>query len=601
IIDLWTDYGFGSMVDITPIDPDAIPVWDEFWKAKRNSKILGDRNLFVLSSTVLQDGEFYFAFFISKADGETTVRVIPTEQITEIIKDPDDPYKIIYYKREYTNNSSIPSTIYYKDWQAEDADFTKINLPQDAIIADELNGNSISGTDVVMMQVAHRERKGRGWPLMTAGASWSRAYRDFLQDRAAVSKAVATYVDKLKVKGTNRTVDAIRSKLESSLTQSGYGSETNPSPTAGSAWLENDAIDRQRLPLSTGAGDAEKDGTPLLAQAALAGRIFPHYLGRGEAFRLATATAMEVPMLKAFNRYKLFWSSVWRDMVDIVLSAKEKYGGVNYETHDCTVNSDSIIQTSLADITSLSTVVRDSFTSDLLSKDEASKVTKKLIQVGMQNMGISNASDLLPDSIETEEFGESGIDNYRTAIMQGVYGLWSGQILYADFVQHMITTIESRLRQAWAAALKEYGMLITDMNTDEAYELSNSISEEMTHIEDFGDYVLAHNKTGGFKLSSLNTRVDLWVNRYRDIYNQALAMAGNDQPLEWVLGPTEEHCEDCSYYAGKVKRASWWNENQILPQSQSLACKGYHCLCELKPTDKKLTRGRVRAFRVKVK
>jgi hypothetical protein len=589
------------MVDITPIDPDAIPVWDEFWKAKRNSKILGDRNLFVLSSTVLQDGEFYFAFFISKADGETTVRVIPTEQITEIIKDPDDPYKIIYYKREYTNNSSIPSTIYYKDWQAEDADFTKINLPQDAIIADELNGNSISGTDVVMMQVAHRERKGRGWPLMTAGASWSRAYRDFLQDRAAVSKAVATYVDKLKVKGTNRTVDAIRSKLESSLTQSGYGSETNPSPTAGSAWLENDAIDRQRLPLSTGAGDAEKDGTPLLAQAALAGRIFPHYLGRGEAFRLATATAMEVPMLKAFNRYKLFWSSVWRDMVDIVLSAKEKYGGVNYETHDCTVNSDSIIQTSLADITSLSTVVRDSFTSDLLSKDEASKVTKKLIQVGMQNMGISNASDLLPDSIETEEFGESGIDNYRTAIMQGVYGLWSGQILYADFVQHMITTIESRLRQAWAAALKEYGMLITDMNTDEAYELSNSISEEMTHIEDFGDYVLAHNKTGGFKLSSLNTRVDLWVNRYRDIYNQALAMAGNDQPLEWVLGPTEEHCEDCSYYAGKVKRASWWNENQILPQSQSLACKGYHCLCELKPTDKKLTRGRVRAFRVKVK
>jgi hypothetical protein len=600
IIELWNDYGFGSVVDITPVDKDAIPAWDEFWKAKRNSNILSDRKLFNLSTTVLQDGEFYLVFFISKTDGMATVRMIPTDQITELVKDPNDNLNIIYYKREFSNSSAMPSTIYYKDWQADDYDFEKITLPPDSIIADEVNNDSLSGTDVVMMQVAHRERKGRGWPLMTAGASWSRAYRDFLQDRAAVSKAVATYIDKLKVKGSNRTIDAIRSKLESSLVSSGYGTETNPVPTAGSSWIENDAIDRQRMPLSTGAGDAEKDGTPLLAQAALAGRIFPHYLGRGEAFRLATATAMEVPMQKAFNRYKLFWSSVWRDIVDIVLTAREMYGNVKYESHDATINTDSIIQMSLSDISNLNGMVKDSFQSDLLSKDEATAVTKKLIQVGMQSIGISNSSDLLPDEVDSEELGESAIDNYRTALNQGVYGLWSGQILYNDFVSNMITTIETRLRQAWASAMKEFGMLITDMNTDEQYELSNAIMEEMSHIEDFGEYVLAHNKAGGFKLSALNSKLDLWVNRYRDIYNQALAMAGKDQPLEWVLGPTEEHCEDCSYYAGKVKRASWWNDNQILPQSKSLACKGYRCLCELKTTNKPMTRGRVRAFRVKI-
>lgn len=600
IVDLWTDYGFGSVIDITPDDEQAIEVWDEFWKANRNSQILGDREVFNLSTSLLTDGEFFFAYFISRMDGDVTLRMIPTEQIKEVITDPDDSYTILYYKREYVGADNAYQTVYYKDWEASDADLRRAVLPTGAIKADEVKSNLTTGTDVVMMQVAHRERNGRGWPLMTAGASWSRAYRNFLQDRAAVSRAVAMYVDKLNVKGSSRTVDMIKARLESSLVSGSGGWDTNPPPVAGSSWIQNDAIDRQRMPLTTGAGDAEKDGAPLLAQAGLAGRVFPHYLGRGESFRLATATAMEVPVLRAFTRYKLFWSSVWRDMVDIVLTAKETYGGMTFETHDATVNTDAILQLSIGDVSMLAGNLKDFATLGLIDGEEAQMVARKLIQTGMQAIGISAAGELLPDEVETVELGEAGgLSGYRTSLRSAVYGLWSGKLLYADFVNAMESAIDRNFRVAWRDALKKYNLKMEDMSGAEQLELGKSILEEFGYIDAFGEFILAHNKAGGFKLGDLMNRMEMWANRYNQLYNKALVMAGNDQPLEWIIGPTEEHCGDCSYYNGKVKRASYWQENAILPQSHELECKGYQCKCMLVPTDKPLTRGKLRSIRSK--
>ena len=46
------------------------------------------------------------------------------------------------------------------------------------------------------------------------------------------------------------------------------------------------------------------------------------------------------------------------------------------------------------------------------------------------------------------------------------------------------------------------------------------------------------------------------------------------------LGKTEQHCADCSAYAGRVMTgAEWAKEKQ--PQSRELACKGYNCDCTL--------------------
>lgn len=344
IIGLWTDFGYGKQMEVIPRDAGALAVWKEFVNAQRNAPILKPRRVHMLSDTVLMDGEIYLAFFVDKTTGDCTVRRINTDQITQLVPDVDDEDSILYYKREWTRTGeTMPQVLYYRDWQAEEKDLAQIKLPVEARKAD----GEMSETDVVMMQIAHDEMANRGWPLMTAGAVWTRAYKNFLQDRAAVAKAVASVVDKLTAKGGSRGIEAIRRRLESSLMNATSTYETNPPPVAGSTWIENEALSRQRMPLSTGAGDAQIDGAALLGMVGLSGGIYAHWLGRGEAFRLATATAMESPTYRQFLRYQAFWEDAWRDIAKVVFWAKTEYGAGSFEDEEVDIASDAIIQTDI--------------------------------------------------------------------------------------------------------------------------------------------------------------------------------------------------------------------------------------------------------------
>jgi hypothetical protein len=405
IIDLWTDYGFGVHVSITPRNDKAAEFFSEFWESEDNQAVLNERDLHVLSTDLLKDGEFFFAFFTARIDGTTIVRTVPTTEIKEVITDPEDSKVILYFKRESSDDKGMVTTQYYPDWRASKKQLAKAELPDDAITADKVKSDLNTGTDVVMMQVAHRKLNNRGWPLMTAGAVWSRAYKNFLQDRASVSRAVASYVDKLVVKGGSRGIDALKARLQSSLV-SGVGmTDTNPPPTAGSTWIENEGVSRERMSLSTGAGDAAQDSAAILGQAALAGRIYPHYLGRGEAYRLATVTAMEGPVLRAFNRYQLFWSSVWEDVVKLVLIAGEEYGGKKFSDYTADINTDSILQMDFNNIAPATQQLISLMGQGLIADPVAADVAEKLITAALQTMGIKDASDVfIPEKGKDEEY-----------------------------------------------------------------------------------------------------------------------------------------------------------------------------------------------------
>ena len=96
----------------------------------------------------------------------------------------------------------------------------------------------------------------------------------------------------------------------------------------------------------------------------------------------------------------------------------------------------------------------------------------------------------------------------------------------------------------------------------------------------------------GGKLQKVFARIELWVNRWEDVYNQALLMGRENPKLKWVVGPTE-HCTTCLKLNGKVKRASTWEASGWRPQSRDLACGGWKCQCRLVPTTEPLTKGRL--------
>ncbi len=76
------------------------------------------------------------------------------------------------------------------------------------------------------------------------------------------------------------------------------------------------------------------------------------------------------------------------------------------------------------------------------------------------------------------------------------------------------------------------------------------------------------------------------------VYNLTIV----DEPEYIANGFLVHNCSSCLKLDGKVKRASWWTENNVLPRVPGapwLACKGWRCQCGLFTTDKPLSRGRM--------
>jgi hypothetical protein len=613
IVDLWTDFGFGLEINIIPRDENAGELWQEFWTSPRNAPVLNTRKIHQNSINLLSDGEVFFAFFISTLDGTVTIRTIPSDQMVERITDPDDDNVVLYWKRQYTRKAGgSPTTIYYADWTAGDDDLSRAELPEDAVKADSLRDK----TKVCVLPVLFKENKGRGWPLMSAAFSWSRVYRDFLQDRAAVAKAVASVVDKIKVKGGQRAVDAFRRQLESTLATSDSGMETNPPPVAGSRFIQNESVDLERMSLSTGAIDADKDGAGILAQVGLGGRLFNHWLGRGEAYRLATATSMEGPVLKAFQRYQNFWGSVWSDIVKIVLMSAERYGRAGmFETYEADINSDAILKTDLVVLNDVITSINDLFNNGLITLPVAGSAADQLVRVALGTLGIKNLDevigtarkfddpsfeepgfdpndpyggqippdDLLPDALPQMqgELSEAlGITDYQKSVRALVYGLWSDNIDHFQFVDGMVGAISRYMSVGWLAGLQEEGVRFDEMSEKELASLEKLINDQFPYILDFAEAIEAGSRANGGALSPMIDRAGLWTNRYNEARNTALVMATSDPKLKWVS--EKQQCSTCKGLHGKVKRASYWDAMGIKPQSPPnamLECGGWQCGC----------------------
>ncbi len=597
IIELWTDYGFGQKPDIAPRSEQLKRIWNGFWKSPENQYIFDERKLNELSNKLQVDGEYWFIQFISEIDGNSTLRIVETDDIKKIYYEEDDTAVPVYYKREWWGGQfgSESHTLYYRDYRATEQQVASV---RERIEEEDPNANfaeDTMGTDVQVFHVKFRDIGGRGWPFLTAGFAWSRGYKGFLEDRATINKAAAAVVEKVKVRGGQRMVDAVKSRLQSSLVGGSQRTESNPPPASGSIWVENQALDREWMSRPTNAADAEKDGVAMLAQVALSGKVYPHYLGRGEYYRLATATAMEGPTLRSFQRYQSFWSSVWRTLVHMVADAKLKYDNsvTEIDSYEVDVNTDRIIDTDVKEIDEFMLAVNDSLEKGTLDLETAQRTQVSLVKMALQTIGTPNVVEIVGTINEEleEALATGGFMEFARRIRGLVYGLWSGQLDSPGFVNSMQILMETGLRRAWRDGMSEAGLAWEDITTAEQVELNNIIAEQIEHIDNLADFVSERDKESGSLLRATDYRTELWANAYQQSYNKAIQMASNDPKEEWILGSTEKSCVDCLKYAGKVKRASYWRKIGAVPQSKDLACKGYNCDCELSITTKPLSRG----------
>lgn len=315
---LWTDYAFGDTgVTYKTEESDGEgdggdqKTLDIFMRSRLNRTLTGYAGQQRLSKKLLCDGELFFA--IVGTGEEAKLRVLDCLQITDIITDPDDDEHVLCYRR-LTASGKV---LFYADWTLDEDGRSQVEGMTDPHSKETITLQE----DTLVLHLAFDTIGRRGNGLLSCVYNWSNVHRKFMESRVGIQQALAKFVFKLTAKGGPSALAAMQKKLQSSVTQTGLAGtgETNPTNSAGATWLQNLGADLQAMPRGSGAGDAKEDGNQLKLQVCAGTGIMLHYFGDPSTGNLATATAMELPMLKTFAGYQQLWINAWRDIFTIVL------------------------------------------------------------------------------------------------------------------------------------------------------------------------------------------------------------------------------------------------------------------------------------------
>ena len=188
--------------------------------------------------------------------------------------------------------------------------------------------------------------------------------------------------------------------------------------------------------------------------------------------------------------------------------------------------------------------------------------------------------------------------------------LWAAALrLFMDgdvssFTSDFKSSIDTQLKEAWGYGAEQVGVDPDEFTDEDTQKLRDIVQNEYDFVERLAaDISDAHNKDIGLDkfTSAFSSRIDLWMNRYKEAVNSAKLWFGNKEKLEWIIGATEKHCPFCERLDGIVAFASEWRASGIQTQNPPNVhltgeidgvpgCRGWHCDCDLKTTNKRRTR-----------
>lgn len=305
LIRLWQDFGIGTGVTYTTEHEPTLALIDTVWKERRNACVFSLQGQREQVRTICNDGELFLAVF---PGNPAIVRPIDSLEITDICVDPEDSYLETHYVREYFTATNERRKIIYK------ADSNQEDRP-----GVDAGGNPITASpDVSDVTVVHARLEGvsgRGDPLLMSVIEWALASRSFMQTRMAVVAEIGRIARKYKVDGSPAQVTAEIRRQQAKQAARTIGDN----PERGTSFVSNAGVDTDITNQETGASSAQVDDAMILRRASAGASVFPHYLGAGEAFRLATATAMEPPMLRAFETFNVLIIDTYSRILEAIL------------------------------------------------------------------------------------------------------------------------------------------------------------------------------------------------------------------------------------------------------------------------------------------
>lgn len=311
------NYVFGQGVDVVAADEDVQTVVDAFMDDSKNRAELTGEQAMLTKETELQvTSNLFFTFFTDPLNGATRVRTIPLSEITRIIYNPDDSKEPWYYYRQWQQPKEAGSQKY----EMHQAMYPDINYMPKGGLPKHFNGIEVMALNPVYhVKTNCLSDMEYGVSEIYAAIDWAKAYKDFLEDWYTIVKSLSKFAWKATSKSGATGMAQAKQVLEGTINGGSNPMNSDLPGQAAQVWMSSDNFDLAPMPKS-GATVAVDDGRRALLMVCAATGIYEHYFGDPSTGNLATAKAMEQPMLLMFQERQELWTDVFNTILGYVIN-----------------------------------------------------------------------------------------------------------------------------------------------------------------------------------------------------------------------------------------------------------------------------------------
>lgn len=301
-------YVWGEDVEISARDPKVNQVIQEFLDDEGNRRTFTGPGAREANERALgTDGNLFFALFTDPRTGRVQIRVVPWDEITDVITNPEDRSEPWFYRHQGWQDTRDP---------ASGAVITRPRVayfPALGYRPTRRPGTmrDITGEDAPVRwdaPVVHIKVNAlTGWKFgigdAYAAVDWAMAYKDFLTDWARLIKSLSRFAWKLTTKGSKQAAAKTRVAAQPSRAASG---ESNHS---GATAMVTPGMELEAIP-KTGAVIDSESGRPLAAMVASALDVpVTMLLGDpGVTGARATAETLDTPTEMMAKQRRGIWS-----------------------------------------------------------------------------------------------------------------------------------------------------------------------------------------------------------------------------------------------------------------------------------------------------
>jgi len=262
------------------------------------------------------DGNLFLSLWTRPKSGRVQVRLLPWDEVTDVISNPDDSSEPWFYRRQWTAQEVDPATGVPRSTELRVALYPAVGYRPTS------RPRTVGGVEVrwdaPVRHVKVNDLEGWRWgvPDVYAAVDWAKAYKDFLEDWARLVKSLSRYAWRTTAKGAGQAA-AIRAKVAAApSTNSTTGA---PNGVGATAILGADQV-LEAIPKTGATIDAES-GRPLamMGAAALGVPVTMLLADPGQTGARATAETLDQPTELEMESRRSLWTDVLRDMCEYVV------------------------------------------------------------------------------------------------------------------------------------------------------------------------------------------------------------------------------------------------------------------------------------------